>query len=90
MKYNVYEYMFLSIKFIQFCVPFIQFIHLRWNELFDSACLISAGRLFQIRGPEYDILRLKISLFGLGGISLIEVDNLRAKLVDLRVNISLM
>ena len=36
---------------VQFCVPFIQFIHLSWNELVDSACLISAGRLFQIRGP---------------------------------------
>ena len=51
-NYDVYEYMLLSIKFIQFCVPFIQIIHLRRNELFNSACLISARRLFQIRGPE--------------------------------------
>ena len=52
LNFEVYEYRLLSIKFIQFCVPFIQYIHLRWNELIDSACLISARRLFQIRGPE--------------------------------------
>ena len=37
-------------------------------NLLIRLCLISTGRLFHMRGPEYDILHLKISLFGLGGM----------------------
>ena len=42
-----------------------------------SAAFKLVGRLFQMREPEYDMLCLKISIFGFGGMKLFELLDLK-------------
>ena len=53
-------------------------MHLLWNVSTESAFLISFGKEFQIRHPEYRIEPLKSSSFGLGGMKQPDADDLRA------------
>ena len=43
-----------------------------------SASFKLLGRLFRMTEPEYDMLCLKISLFGFGGMKLFEMLDLKA------------
>ena len=43
-----------------------------------SAAFELLGRLFHMTEPEYDMLCLKISLFGFGGMKLFEMLDLKA------------